>query len=69
MRVDLHLHTTSSDGLYTPSELVKLAITRGLMQHITIAIRPTESAARRLINWCACYFPGIELSARRLEHA
>jgi hypothetical protein len=27
MRIDLHLHTTASDGLYAPSELVQLALT------------------------------------------
>ena len=29
-RVDLHLHSTASDGLFTPSEVVRLALERGL---------------------------------------
>ena len=30
MKVDLHTHSTASDGQYTPSELVQLAKKRGL---------------------------------------
>src|SRR5260370_36981720 len=29
-RADLHLHTTSSDGLYRPAEIVELAVRSGL---------------------------------------
>ena len=29
-RVDLHIHSTASDGVYTPSEVVHLALERGL---------------------------------------
>jgi predicted metal-dependent phosphoesterase TrpH len=29
-RVDLHIHSTASDGLFTPSEVVRLALERGL---------------------------------------
>src|SRR5437763_14225057 len=29
-RADLHLHTTHSDGLYTPAEVVELAVRGGL---------------------------------------
>ena len=29
-RVDLHIHSTTSDGVYTPSEVVHLALERGL---------------------------------------
>ena len=28
--VDLHIHSTSSDGIYKPSELVKMAATAGI---------------------------------------
>ena len=30
MKADLHTHSTASDGQYTPSELVRLAKSRGL---------------------------------------
>ena len=39
-KVDLHLHTTFSDGKLTPMELVKLCSTRGLN---TIAITDHDS--------------------------
>ena len=39
-KVDLHLHTTFSDGKLTPTELVKLCSTRGLN---TIAITDHDS--------------------------
>src|SRR5215813_6873123 len=29
-RADLHLHTTHSDGLYTPAQVVELAVRSGL---------------------------------------
>ena len=29
-RVDLHIHSTASDGVFTPSEVVRLALERGL---------------------------------------
>ena len=30
-QIDLHAHTTASDGTYTPAALVELAAGRGLM--------------------------------------
>ncbi|MBI1831845.1 MAG: PHP domain-containing protein [Planctomycetes bacterium] len=50
-RVDLHLHTTMSDGLYTPAQIVDLARRSGLSaiaitDHDTLAgIAPTRRAA------------------------
>src|SRR5580692_7671752 len=50
-RVDLHLHTTFSDGTYTPAEVVDLARRSGLSciaitDHDTLAgIAPTQQAA------------------------
>jgi predicted metal-dependent phosphoesterase TrpH len=40
MRIDLHLHTTASDGRLSPEEVVKLAVERGLM---AIAITDHDS--------------------------
>lgn len=66
MRVDLHMHTTASDGLLGPAALVQAVQAAGLQvfsvtDHDTVdALRETETHARplgiRLI-------PGIELSA------
>lgn len=63
--VDLHVHSTKSDGSYTPSELVEYAITKGLSafaltDHDTVAGLP-EAFARaehELIE----VIPGIEFS-------
>jgi predicted metal-dependent phosphoesterase TrpH len=49
-RVDLHLHTTCSDGLYTPAQIVELARRSGLAalavtDHDTIAGVPEAQAA------------------------
>lgn len=30
MKVDLHMHTTCSDGLYTPEQLTQMAVEAGL---------------------------------------
>ena len=65
--VDLHLHTTASDGRLTPSELVDLAAAQGLR---VIAITDHDSteglpeafeSARKHPNLTV--IPGIELSA------
>ena len=64
-RIDLHTHTTASDGLLTPEELVDLAVERGLTvlaitDHDTIeGIDAAMAHARgRLEVW-----PGVEISS------
>jgi predicted metal-dependent phosphoesterase TrpH len=64
--IDLHLHTTHSDGAYTPEEVVALARRARLSaisitDHDTIeGIAPAAAAARRAgIE----FIPGVELSA------
>lgn len=65
-RVDLHLHTTFSDGLYSPAEIVDLARRSGLAaiavtDHDTVAgVAPTQEAAAGDPE----IIPAIELSAR-----
>src|SRR5882724_4166889 len=50
-RADLHLHTTCSDGAYTPAQLVELARRSGLIalavtDHDTLAgVEPAREAA------------------------
>ena len=63
-RVDLHLHTTFSDGTYTPAEIVDLARRSGLSaiaitDHDTLdAIVPTQKAAGHRIE----VVPGVEIT-------
>jgi predicted metal-dependent phosphoesterase TrpH len=51
MRVDLHLHSTASDGIYSPAEVVQIALTNqmdviALTDHDTVSgIRPAQAAA------------------------
>jgi predicted metal-dependent phosphoesterase TrpH len=64
-RVDLHLHTTFSDGTYTPEEIVDLARRSGLSaiaitDHDTLAgIAPTRLAAGTSLDVVS----GVEITA------
>ena len=64
--VDLHLHTTESDGRLTPAELIALVAQRGLKvaavtdHDITDGIEPAWDAARAYPQLTV--IPGIELS-------
>lgn len=62
--IDLHTHSTESDGTYTPTELIELAHSRGigtiaLTDHDTCAgLKEAQARARELgVN----FIPGIEL--------
>lgn len=63
--VDLHVHSTASDGTYTPAELVQLAVSAGLSafaltDHDTIA---GISEAKLAAADCGCeVISGVELS-------
>ena len=63
-RVDLHLHTTFSDGTYTPTEIVDLARRSGLSaiavtDHDTLdGIAPTKEAAGHALE----VVPGVEIT-------
>ena len=69
-QVDLHVHSTSSDGTYTPTELVNYAIEKGLdafalTDHDTVdgideALAAAKGKPIRVI-------PGIEYSTRYLN--
>jgi predicted metal-dependent phosphoesterase TrpH len=67
--VDLHLHTTASDGVLTPSEIVRYAKAKGL-QAIAITDHDTiEGCEEGLLEGKRIGFeviPGIEISA---EHS
>ena len=66
-RIDLHVHTTASDGTFTPSEVVRLASETGL-KAIAITDHDTavgyaeaaEAASKHGIE----VIPGIEISTR-----
>lgn len=68
--IDLHVHSTASDGSYTPSELVRYAIKKGLIafaltDHDTTAGIDEAINEAELINDFSPIkvIPGIELSA------
>lgn len=65
-RVDLHIHTTASDGLLAPSEVVRLALEHGL---VAIAITDHDTTAGVAEAQTAALstglevVPGVELSS------
>ena len=65
--IDLHIHTTGSDGTYTPREAVKLARDRGLKamavtDHDTVIGYPEAAAAGEELG--IEVVPGIEISTK-----
>ena len=68
-RADLHVHTTCSDGTYTPAQVVELARRSGLSavaitDHDTLAgIAPARAAARSVE-----VVPGVEITAEHHGH-
>ena len=66
IEVDLHLHTTASDGTLTPTQLVHLCAARGL-RVICISDHDTTNGLPEALQAAAAYpelaiIPGIELS-------
>lgn len=64
--IDMHTHSTSSDGIYSPSELVDYAIKKGL-SGIAITDHDTVNGIEEAIKQASAYkdfiiIPGIELS-------
>lgn len=65
--IDLHVHSTASDGQYTPVELLEMAKRKGvtalaLTDHDTVAgLREAQEAARRV---GVMFIPGIEISVK-----
>jgi predicted metal-dependent phosphoesterase TrpH len=68
-RADLHVHTTASDGEYTPSQVVALARQAGLAavavtDHDTLAGVPEAlTAAREMGSAAVEVIPGVEITA------
>ncbi|MGB9824127.1 MAG: PHP domain-containing protein [Candidatus Hydrothermia bacterium] len=65
-RCDLHLHTTKSDGLYTPKDLVYYLYSKGI-KFLSItdhdSIEGIEEASEEAEKLGMTVIPGIELSA------
>lgn len=65
-KVDLHLHSTASDGKFSPAELVKMALERGL-EVISITDHDTtdgiEEALEAAKGTNLEVIPGVEISA------
>src|SRR3954454_21867994 len=64
--VDLHTHSTASDGTFAPADVVRLAHAAGLAglaltDHDTVAGIPEAAAEARALG--LAFLPGIEISA------
>jgi 3',5'-nucleoside bisphosphate phosphatase len=64
-KIDLHLHSNASDGIYSPSKLVKIVAAAGisalaLTDHDTIA--GLHAAAREASQMEIEFIPGVEIS-------
>jgi predicted metal-dependent phosphoesterase TrpH len=63
--IDLHLHTSASDGRHAPRELVDLVVAAGIRvmsvtDHDTVAAHPEAAAAAAALG--VGFVPGIELT-------
>ena len=64
--IDLHLHSNASDGIFSPSELIRIVATAGisaaaLTDHDTTA--GLSEAERTAIQLGIEFVPGVEISA------
>lgn len=64
-KIDLHVHTTASDGYYTPREVVKLAHTLGIT-HLAVTDHDTTAGVKEALaagnEYGVEIIPGLELS-------
>jgi hypothetical protein len=64
--IDLHIHSTASDGLLSPSEVVRVALSLGLT-HIALcdhdSVDGVSEAIEAARNTALVVVPGVELSA------
>lgn len=65
-KVDLHIHTTASDGRFSPGEIVRKAVAAGVLvmalaDHDSVdGIAPAQQAAREFPQ--LTFIPGVEIS-------
>jgi len=67
MKIDLHCHSSFSDGIFTPQQLLKMAEEERLtIFSITDhdSVKGTVIAKRESVNYSFSYITGIEISAR-----
>ncbi len=67
MKIDLHCHSSFSDGIFTPQQLLKIAENKRLtIFSITDhdSVSGTAIAKRESANYSFSYITGIEISAR-----
>lgn len=67
MRADLHIHTTASDGCWTPEELIPQLESEGIGLFAIAdhdAVAHVETTARLARQAGLAFLPGIEISAR-----
>lgn len=68
MFIDLHTHTTASDGQYSPSELIKMAKEKGI-ERLAITDHDTVSGLDEAVRAAAKlgldFVPGIEISTHK----
>ncbi len=68
MYIDLHTHTTASDGQYSPSELIKMAKEKGI-ERLAITDHDTVSGLKEAVSAAKTYdldfIPGIEISTHK----
>lgn len=66
-RMDLHCHTTASDGQYTPEQVVEMAAQKGICA-LAITDHDTADGLERGANAARsagiCFVPGIEISVK-----
>lgn len=68
VRFDLHVHTTASDGTFTPAEIVRYAAAEGLValsitDHDSVEGVPEALFAAQTLQSELTIIPGVELSA------
>src|SRR5438552_15165118 len=68
MRVDLHMHSTASDGVYSPAEVVQIALTNqmdviALTDHDNVAGIPEAQQAASAKSGKLEVLAGVELSS------
>jgi len=56
-RIDLHIHTTASDGTFTPGEIIRLAAGRG-MEYVAVTDHDTVGGVAEAMT-AAAKFPGL----------
>jgi predicted metal-dependent phosphoesterase TrpH len=66
--VDLHLHSTASDGIYTPGELVSVCLQAGL-RYIALTDHDTTGGVQEALDaaqgTALTVIPGVELSTQQ----